>query len=144
MRKSEFDIDIAKREGQQKYVTEKEQERMENLYGLSLDRLSAADTARSTARSQFMSGLGQIAGGVAGHYAPGGMGYGQFRQDWTNFRAKQGLHGTKYGINWGDPMSPNPSYDPNSTSSGSIPWGYSPNPSYNPDYTSPSSIPWNY
>ena len=36
------------------------------------------------------------------------------------------------------------SYVPNSTSSGSIPWGYSPNPSYNPDYTSPSSIPWNY
>jgi len=49
---------------------------MENLYGLSLDRLSAADKARSTARSGFISGLGQAAGGVAGLYAPGGSLYG--------------------------------------------------------------------
>ena len=74
-RKTEFDIDVAKRESQQKYVTEKEQERTASLYGLSLDRLSAADKARSTARSGFVKGIGQAISGVAGTYMPGGANY---------------------------------------------------------------------
>jgi len=49
------------REAQYKTVDLREQERMENLYGLGLDRLSAADKARSTARSGMISGLGQAA-----------------------------------------------------------------------------------
>jgi len=75
MRKTGFDIDIAKRTAQQQYVTAKEQARTENLFGLSIDRLSAADRARSTARSGFLSGLGQAAAGIGGTFMPGGVNY---------------------------------------------------------------------
>ena len=77
MRGQEFKIDIAKREAQQQYVTAKEQERTENLYGLGLSRLSAADKARSIARSGFISGLGQVAAGIGGTFMPGGANYNQ-------------------------------------------------------------------
>ena len=113
MRKSEFDVDIAKRDAQQRYVTEKEQARTENLYGMSLDRLSAADTARSTARSNFISGLGQAAAGVTGHFAPGGMGWGT--------AGGYGFRGTSGQFH---PTSPNPDYNPNYTPPNTLTWPY--------------------
>ena len=68
-------VDIAKMRGE---ATRRGQEdaRTEALYGLSIDRMSAADKARQTARSAGIAGLGQAAGGVAGLYAPGGSLYG--------------------------------------------------------------------
>jgi hypothetical protein len=75
-RKTEFDVDVAERNAQQKYVTAMEQQRMSNLYGLGLDRLSAADKARSTARSGFIKGIGQGISGAAGTFMPGGANYG--------------------------------------------------------------------
>jgi len=74
-RKTEFDIDVAKRKSQQKYVTAMEQQRTASLYGLGLDRLSAADKARSTARSGFIKGIGQAVSGAAGTFMPGGVNY---------------------------------------------------------------------
>jgi len=74
--KGSFGFDKMMREAQYKTVDLREQERMENMYGLGLDRLSAADKARSTARSGVLSGLGQAAAGVAGTFAPGGANYG--------------------------------------------------------------------
>ena len=95
-RKGSFGFDKMMREAQYKTVDLREQERMENLYGLGLDRLSAADKARSTARSGFISGLGQAAGGVAGLYAPGGslydtnpFGGGASTEQGFNFDASQ-------------------------------------------------------
>ena len=76
-RKGAFDVDYATRMAEQKYVTDKEQARTENIYGLSLDRLSAADRAISTARSQFISGLGQAAAGFGSTMMPGGINYKQ-------------------------------------------------------------------
>ena len=52
-----------------------EQARIAALYGLSIDRIDAADKARQTARAGVISGLGQAAGGVAGLFAPGGSLY---------------------------------------------------------------------
>ena len=74
-RLSAYEIDVIKREGQQKYVTAMEQQRTASLYGLGLDRLSAADKARSTARSGFIRGLGQGISGAAGTFMPGGINY---------------------------------------------------------------------
>ena len=68
-------VDVAKMEGEA-IKRAKEQARISALYGLGIDRMSAADTARQTATSNFLSGLGQAAGGVAGLYAPGGSLYG--------------------------------------------------------------------
>jgi len=76
--KGTFEFDKMMRTAQYKTVDLREQERTENLYGLSLDRLSAADKARSTARSGFISGLGQAAAGIGGTFMPGGANYGAF------------------------------------------------------------------
>jgi len=55
---------------------QQEDARTQALYGLSIDRIDAADKARQTARSAGIAGLGQAAAGVAGLYAPGGSLYG--------------------------------------------------------------------
>ena len=68
-------VDIAKMQGEAGRQKQ-EQARISALYGLGIDRMDAADKARQTARSNFLSGLGQAAGGVAGLYAPGGSLYG--------------------------------------------------------------------
>ena len=67
-------VDIAKIQGE---ATKRGQEnaRTGALYGLSIDRMSAADKARQTARAAGIAGLGQAAGGVAGLFAPGGSLY---------------------------------------------------------------------
>ena len=76
-RKGSLGFETMMRQAQYQAVDLREQERMENLYGLSLDRLSAADKASSTARSGFISGLGQAVAGVAGTFMPGGVNYDQ-------------------------------------------------------------------
>ena len=55
---------------------QQEDARTQALYGLSIDRTTAADTARQTARANFIGGLGSAAAGVAGLFAPGGSLYG--------------------------------------------------------------------
>ena len=113
VRKGGFDVDVAKRQAQQTYVVEKEQKRMADMYGLSLDRLSAADKARSTARSNFISGLGQAAGAVGGHFMPGGMGHGTL--------GGYGFRGTGGQFH---PTSPNLNYNPTAPTGGL--WNYTP------------------
>ena len=73
--KAQGQVDIAKMQGEATKRA-KEQARIGALYGLGIERIDAADTARQTAGSNFVSGLGQAAGGVAGLYAPGGSLYG--------------------------------------------------------------------
>ena len=68
-------VDVAKMQGEA-IRQQQEQARIGALYGLSIDRMDAADTARQTARAGVISGLGEAAGGVAGLYAPGGSLYG--------------------------------------------------------------------
>ncbi len=67
-------VDIAKIQGEAMRQRQ-EQARIAALYGLSIDRMDAADKARQTARAGVISGLGQAAGGVAGLFAPGGSLY---------------------------------------------------------------------
>ena len=74
-RKAQGQVDIAKMQGEA-FRQKQEQARIAALYGLSIDRIDAADKARQTARAGVISGLGQAAGGVAGLFAPGGSLYG--------------------------------------------------------------------
>ena len=67
-------VDLLKMEGEESR-RKKEQQRIASLYGLSIDRMDAADKARQTAREGVVAGLGQAAAGVAGLYAPGGSLY---------------------------------------------------------------------
>ena len=69
--KGAFDVDMLQRRGQAS-ADALENQRTESLLGLASDNLRAANEARAQARSQFFSGLGNAAAGVAGLYAPGG------------------------------------------------------------------------
>ena len=69
---SRQELGLLKAQGED-YRKRQEDARTAALYGLAIDRKTAADQARQTARSQFFSGLGSAVGGVAGLYAPGGM-----------------------------------------------------------------------
>ena len=113
-----FDVDVAIRQAEQKYVTQKEQDRIADLYGLSIDRLSAADKARATARSGFISGIGSAAAGVAGTFMPGGVNYGAFTPG--SMHPNQTIYDPVHG----GPMSPNPDYDPTAPTGGL--WPYTP------------------
>ena len=64
-RTGQSQVDIAKIRGEE---TRRAQEnaRTEALYGMSIDRMSAADKARQTAGAAGIAGLGQAAGGIAG------------------------------------------------------------------------------
>jgi hypothetical protein len=55
---------------------QQENARTEALYGLSIDRTTAADKARQAARANAIAGLGSATAGVAGLFAPGGALYG--------------------------------------------------------------------
>tara|TARA_Y100000401_G_scaffold116154_1_gene121293 strand:+ start:9789 stop:10706 length:918 start_codon:yes stop_codon:yes gene_type:complete len=68
-------VDMLKARGEA-FRSSQEQDRIAQLYGLSIGRKQAADQAISAARSQFIGSLGQAAAGVAGLYAPGGSLYG--------------------------------------------------------------------
>jgi len=74
-RQGQFGVDKMQAQGEL-YKRQQENARTGSMYGLSIDRADAADSARSTARSNFIGGLGQAAAGVAGLYAPGGSQFG--------------------------------------------------------------------
>jgi len=74
--KGQFGVDKMKAQGEM-IRTGQENARTASMYGLGIDRADAADAAISTARSQFVSGLGSAAGGIAGLYAPGGSQFGK-------------------------------------------------------------------
>lgn len=92
-------VDIAKAQGEAMKKA-KEDRRTEMLYGLSIDRMNAADAARRQARAQLTAGLGQAISGVAGMYAPGGARSGQFGTDMFN------ISGGAFGTNPSYGMSP--------------------------------------
>ena len=71
----QYKVDVMQAKGEH-WKRKQELERKENLYGLSLDRTSAADKARQTARAGAISGFGSAAAGAAGAY-PGGVGGGE-------------------------------------------------------------------
>jgi len=73
-RSTDFAIDQAKIQGEMMRQSQ-ENQRLEALYGLSIDRKSAADQARSDARAQQFSAFGDIAGSIGGLYMPGGALY---------------------------------------------------------------------
>ena len=77
---AQFTVDKLQAQGEN-YRRRMENLRTQNLFGLSIDRKMAADQARQAARSQFISGIGTAAAGVAGLYAPGGMRSGKFGED---------------------------------------------------------------
>jgi hypothetical protein len=70
----QYKVDVMSAQGEH-WKRKQELERKENIYGLSLDRTSAANKARQTARTGIISGLGSAAAGAAGAY-PGGVGGG--------------------------------------------------------------------
>ena len=72
--KGQFGVEKMQAQGEL-YKRQQENTRTASMYGLGIERANAADTARSTARSQFIGGLGSAAAGVAGLYAPGGSLY---------------------------------------------------------------------
>tara|TARA_Y100001938_G_scaffold35382_1_gene48660 strand:- start:330 stop:1259 length:930 start_codon:yes stop_codon:yes gene_type:complete len=74
-RQGQFGVDKMKAYGEA-LRRQQEDARTTSLYGLSMDRMDAANKARQLARQQFISGIGSAAAGVAGLYAPGGSLYG--------------------------------------------------------------------
>jgi len=74
--KGQFGVDKMQAQGEM-IRTGQENTRTASMYGLGIERANAADLARSTARSQFVGGLGSAAAGVAGLYAPGGSQFGK-------------------------------------------------------------------
>ena len=72
--KGQFGVDKMQAQGEL-YKRQQENARTGSMYGLGIERANAADTARSTARTAGIAGLGQAAAGVAGLYAPGGSLY---------------------------------------------------------------------
>ena len=87
---TQFGIDKMQAQGES-FRRSQENARTEQMFGLSADRKMAADRARQTARSQFIGGLGQAVGGVAGLYLPGGDRAGLFRQDVASLFPKPAL-----------------------------------------------------
>ena len=70
-RSTDFAIEQAKIQGETMRQSQ-ENRRLEALYGLGIDRKSAADQARADARAQQFGALGDITGSVGGEYMPGG------------------------------------------------------------------------
>jgi hypothetical protein len=85
--KGEFAVDKMKAQGEH-WKRKQDQKRTESLYGLSIDRMDAADKARQTARAGVIKGLGQAAAGVAGVYAPGGARAGKLGDDLKGIGSK--------------------------------------------------------
>jgi len=77
---AEFGIDKLQAKGEA-IRRSQENARTQAMFGLSIDRKMAADKARQTARTQFISGVGSAAAGIAGLYAPGGMRAGKLGRD---------------------------------------------------------------
>ena len=103
--KGQFGIDKMKAQGE---MIRKNQEnaRIASMYGLGINRADAADTARSTARSAGIAGLGQAAAGVAGNYAAGGSRSGKLGTD--IFDISGGMFGTNPSQGMSPTVLPNP------------------------------------
>tara|TARA_R100001443_G_scaffold604_8_gene2422 strand:- start:1613 stop:2527 length:915 start_codon:yes stop_codon:yes gene_type:complete len=115
-RTGQSQVDIAKMQGEMMKKA-KEDKKTEMMYGLSIERMNAADAARRQARAQLTAGLGQAISGVAGTYAPGGARSGQFGTDMFN------ISGGMFGTNPSYGMSPYaPSY--RGLPTGGIPYRY--------------------
>ena len=72
----QFGVDKMQAQGEH-WKRKQENQRTTSLFGLSIGRMNAADKARQTARSQFISGLGQAVAGFGGTMMPGGVNYNQ-------------------------------------------------------------------
>ena len=97
--KGQFGVDKMQAQGEL-YKRQQENARTASMYGLGIERANAADLARSTARSQFIGGLGQAAAGIAGNYAAGGSRSGKLGTDIFD------MSGGKFGTNPSQGMSP--------------------------------------
>ena len=75
-RRATGEINILKASGEEKKRLA-EAKKQEALLGLAADRKMAADQAIETARSGFISGIGEAAGGITGLFAKGGLMYGK-------------------------------------------------------------------
>ena len=108
-------VDMARRQGQFKtdmltaqgehLRRAQENRRTESMYGLAIDRKIAADAARQKAREGFVAGLGQAAGGIAGHYGVGGEGHGDLSKDIGSFKDWMGGLQSKFNY-WRDSRNP--------------------------------------
>ena len=85
-------IDMLKARGEA-FRSSQEQDRIAQLYGLSIGRKQAADQAINAARSQFVGSLGQAAAGVTGLYGPGGDRSGKFLEDFGYVEGTEGIFG---------------------------------------------------
>ena len=103
--KGQFGVDKMQAQGEL-YKRQQENARTASMYGLSIDRADAADAARSTARSQFIGGLGQAAAGIAGNYAAGGSRSGKLGTD--IFDISGGALGTNPSQGMSPTVLPNP------------------------------------
>ena len=79
-RAGQFQVDQLQAKGEAMRRAQ-EDARTEKLFGLAIDRKTAADKARQQARAQFFSGLGQAAAGVGSLYMPGGARSGMLADD---------------------------------------------------------------
>ena len=70
-RTTDFEIQQAKIQGDM-FAQQQRDDRTERLFGMSIDRKSAADQARADARSQQFSAFGDLAGSVGGLFMPKG------------------------------------------------------------------------
>jgi hypothetical protein len=97
--------------------SQREQQRMETLYGMDMGRLTAANQARQQARQNMISGLGKAAGSLAGGMAregmfsggtggpgggPGGEIIGQREKAFDTYEEYQKYYGTGNGGDIGD------------------------------------------
>jgi len=79
-RTTDFEIQQAKIQGDM-FAQQQRDDRTERLFGMSIDRKSAADQARADARSQQFSAFGDLAGSVGGLFMPKGALYGKTFKD---------------------------------------------------------------
>tara|TARA_R100000781_G_scaffold115020_1_gene88523 strand:- start:2187 stop:3149 length:963 start_codon:yes stop_codon:yes gene_type:complete len=81
------EIDLLKAKGEH-WKRKQDQERTTSMYGLSIDRMAAADKARQTAREGVVKGIGQAVAGVAGVYGAGGDRSGMLGKDLKGLGSK--------------------------------------------------------
>jgi hypothetical protein len=82
---------------------DKEESRIETLYGMDMGRLTAANEAKQKAKEQMMTGIGQAAGSLAGGMAKEGMFSGLGRGGASTF-GTEGLGGGGNTFGGNDPL----------------------------------------
>ena len=86
--------------------SQREQQRIETLYGMDMSRLTAANQARQQARQNMISGLGQAAGSLAGGMAREGMFSGMGGTELSSLGTQESLisdQGDWYQQSYGGP-----------------------------------------